>query len=434
MATSQKLVITNPKRLSAFQVGRERWFPYYAGFSSQFASKLVASSSLPKGSVVMDPWNGSGTTTACAVENGYKAVGFDLNPPMAVVGKARLLPHSELASVTPLLADILRKAALSRRPWVEGEPLSIWFSPEAAMAIRRIERAIYGLLISENDNKSAVDSAEGMSCTAAFFYVALFRAVRSLLLKFRVSNPTWMGRPRTASSRVRPGCLTVRECFAASVVEMVLHSSAPTTNGTGRRADFRLAVASSENLPVGRREVDFVLSSPPYCTRIDYAVATSPELAVLGFRVESRLRELRTGLIGTPTIHKEISDPAMSWGATCLALLRRIRNHPSKAAKTYYYKTYVQYFAAMSRSFSELGRCLKLQGKCVLVVQDSYFKDLHVNLAGIFAEMADAASLRLHRQVDFPISRTFGSVNSRSRHYRAESSATESVLCFVKNA
>ena len=73
-------------------------------------------------------------------------------------------------------------------------------------------------------------------------------------------------------------------------------------------------MASSENLPVRRGVIDFVLSSPPYCTRIDYGVATSAELAVLGYPVDTRLRELRGRLIGTPTIHAETPDPTASWG------------------------------------------------------------------------------------------------------------------------
>ncbi|PYV76863.1 MAG: hypothetical protein DMG97_03195, partial [Acidobacteria bacterium] len=422
------------KRRAAAHVGRDQWFPYYAGFSSEFAKQLVASSSLAKGSTVMDPWNGSGTTTSSAVLNGYKAIGFDLNPVMAVVAKARLLPQSEVASITPLLADILKKAALSKSTSVESDPLRIWFAPDAATIVRRIERAIYGLLVSATEGRTALDAIQEMSCLATFFYVALFRAVRSLLHRFKGSNPTWTVRPCAASSRIRPAALKVRDCFASHVTEMVLNSLAAPGKWGCRRADFTIGVASSENLPVRRGVIDFVLSSPPYCTRIDYGVATSAELAVLGYPVDTRLRELRGRLIGTPTIHAETPDPTASWGNTCLALLERVRNHPSKAAKTYYYKTYVQYFAAMAQSFSEVGQCLKAQARCVLVVQDSYFKDTHIDLATIFAEIAFSASLKLRRQVDFPIGRTFGSINLRSRNYRKVSSATESVLCFVKDA
>jgi hypothetical protein len=215
---------------------------------------------------------------------------------------------------------------------------------------------------------------------------------------------------------------------------MVLSSLSSPMEWAHWAVDSSIGVASSEDLPIRRGTIDFVLSSPPYCTRIDYGVATSPELAVLGFQVDTHLRDLRARLIGTPTIHAYTPEPNALWGNTCLALLERIGNHSSKAAKAYYYKTYVQYFAAMARSFSEVSRCLKRQAQCVLVVQDSYFKDTHIDLATIFAEMALSASLELRRQVNFPISRTFGSINSRSRSYRDASTATESVLCFSKYA
>ena len=194
-----------------------------------------------------------------------------------------------------------------------------------------------------------------------------------------------------------------------------------------------ISVASSDCLPVADRSVDFILSSPPYCTRIDYGVATSPELAVLGFRLTKPLRDLRKRLIGTPTIQDVVPSADINWGPTCNAFLRRLRNHPSKAAETYYYKTYVQYFAGISQSLSELSRCMKDDARCVIVVQDSYFKDLRVDLTSMFAEIGCGFRLALSRQVDFPILRTFASINTRSRNYRAETSAIESILCFTKN-
>jgi hypothetical protein len=382
----------------------------------------------------MDPWNGSGTTTSSAVSNGYKAIGFDLNPVMAVVAKARLLPQSEVASIAPLLADILKKAARSKGGPDVRDPLLIWFGPDAAATVRGIERAIYGLLVSAAHTGGALDSIRDLSSLAAFFYVALFRAARSLLHRFKGTNPTWIRRPRTISSRIRPTAPNVRECFADYVTQMVLSSLSAPVERKYCAADSSIGVASSEHLPVRRGTIDFVLSSPPYCTRIDYGIATSPELAVLGFQVDTRLHELRASLIGTPTIHADTPEPSTSWGNTCVELLERIRNHRSKAARAYYYKTYIQYFAAMAQSFSEVSRCLKRRATCVLVVQDSYFKDLHIDLAAVFAEMALSASLELRRQVDFPISRTFGSINSSSRSYRNTASATESVLCFAKDA
>jgi hypothetical protein len=198
-------------------------------------------------------------------------------------------------------------------------------------------------------------------------------------------------------------------------------------------ADCMIDVASSDSLPIPANTVDMVLSSPPYCTRIDYGVATSSELAVLGFQVENGLRELRGKLIGTPTIQGESHQPDLAWGIACNAFLDQVVQHPSKAAKSYYYKTYIQYFDGIARSISEIARCVKPYGKCIIVIQDSYFKGIRVDLATIFTEIASANKLALSRQVDFPMSRTFAHINSNSRRYRSSSRSVESVLCYTKN-
>jgi hypothetical protein len=426
-------VITNPKRRSSVAGGRDEWFPYYAGFSEAFARDLIRSSGLARRSTLMDPWNGSGTSTASAVLYGHRALGFDINPVMAVVAKARLLPRTELPSLRPLLADISKKTLRSARAHSDGDPLLTWFVPDAAAAIRAIDCAIRMLLVSADPTVSSVESASKMSAIAAFFYVALFRAVRKLLARFKLSNPTWIGRPDCLRSRLRPSFAAILSSFAAEISAMSATLKVEASRWDLATADCTIQVASSESLPVPGNTIDLVLSSPPYCTRIDYGVATSPELAVLGFQLADRLRELRAALIGTPTIQGGPLLPDPRWGATCNAFLGRIDRHPSKAARSYYYKTFIQYFAAISRSISEIARCLKPRGKCVIVVQDSYFKDVRADLATMFAEMASENRLRLSRQVDFGMSRTLVNINTRSRRYRSNSSAVESVLCFIKN-
>lgn len=426
-------VITNPKRRSSVAVGRDEWFPYYAGFSGAFARELIRSVGLSRRPTFMDPWNGGGTSTSAAALYGYRALGFDINPVMAVVGKALLLPRTELPSLAPLLAEITKRTAVSGSVRSDLDPLLAWFVPEAAAAIRAIDRAIHILLVSANPVANSVESASKMSAIAAFFYVALFRTVRHLLARFRPSNPTWITRPSCLRSRIRPSIADIRSSFAAQVSDMSATLTVEPREWDLTSADCIIKVASSESLPVPDNTVDLVLSSPPYCTRIDYGVATSAELAVLGFQIADRLRELRGALIGTPTIQAIPVLPDLRWGVTCSAFLDRVLHHPTRAAKSYYYKTYVQYFAAIARSISEIARCVKPRGTCIIVVQDSYFKNVRADLAAMFTEIACANKLMLSRQVDFPMSQTLVNINTKSRRYRSSSSAIESVLCFTKN-
>ena len=189
----EHFVIENPKRQPSTATGRHDWFPYYAGFSEAFARSVIQSSGLGHASF-LDPWNGSGTSTSAAAISGHRAIGVDLNPVMAVVAKARLLPNIEIPSVSPLLSEILKKAAAKGSSPGE-DPLLTWFMPSSAAEIRSIDRAVYGLLVSADQSGNLVEAVSTMSSIASFFYVALFRTVRQLLGRFQASNPTWVTRP-----------------------------------------------------------------------------------------------------------------------------------------------------------------------------------------------------------------------------------------------
>ncbi|WP_175149462.1 DNA methyltransferase [Paraburkholderia ultramafica] len=88
----EDITISNPKLYKDLRTKQEaRIFPYYAGFSNSFVHDLLTSLELRPESIIFDPWNGSGTTTQSALDLGHRAIGFDLNPAMVVVAKARML-------------------------------------------------------------------------------------------------------------------------------------------------------------------------------------------------------------------------------------------------------------------------------------------------------------------------------------------------------
>src|SRR5204862_8362818 len=115
---------------------------------------------------------------------------------------------------------------------------------------------------------------------------------------------------------------------------------------------------------------------------------------------ETEFDYLRRSLIGTSTVSKTPLDVRAEWGPTCLQFLQKMYEHPSKASKTYYHKNHLQYFHSVHRSLGELSRVLKTNGKCILVVQDSYYKELHNDLPSIFVEMAQYHGLSLFQRVD----------------------------------
>lgn len=398
-----QLAICNPKPRGP-QKPSSTWYRYYPCFSEDFAESVLASANLREKQWVLDPWNGSGTTTSKAAALGLNAYGFDLNPVMVLVAKAREVDSAEYPSVEPLLAEVERKAR-KKFEIDPFDPLLTWLVPDSASHFRSIEAAIQKLLVDDRCYLNLKDRGlQAVSNLAAFFYLALFRTLKRFLKPFVASNPTWVKKPKHLTARLRPHGLAARAAFRSEIEQML---SLPAKNAKIRtRAKRHLAVASSEFLPLEDGTIDFVLSSPPYCTRIDYAVATSIELAALGQPLGQEFEEFRRQLIGNTTVPKSEGTVSKQLGPTCLEFLAKLSKHEAKASATYYYKNHLQYFQSLARSLSEISRVLKPKGRCVLVVQDSFYKDLHNDLPRIITEMANRRSLNLTAKFDFPLPRT----------------------------
>jgi hypothetical protein len=315
-----------------------------------------------------------------------------------------------------------------------NDPLLAWLRPASACHFRRLESSIQRHLV--HDKKHAPLQLEGvrnLSDVAAFYYTALFRTLRYHLRSFFVTNPTWIRDAKKPEERIAVSGSAIRSLFLSTVRRMegtINYKNLPLAPDS----QATIAVASSEALPLDPRSVDWVLTSPPYCTRIDYAVATRPELALLGIGVDFQdsFRTLRESLIGSTTVPASVTPPSRAWGPSCLAFLKAVKSHISKASGTYYYKQHVQYFRSIHGSLSELYRVLREGGSCVIVVQDSHYKELHNPLPDIFVEMALSLGFSLISRSDFETNRVFARMHPGTRKYRSRIHAVESVLAFVK--
>jgi tRNA G10 N-methylase Trm11 len=195
-----------------------------------------------------------------------------------------------------------------------------------------------------------------------------------------------------------------------------------------------LSIGNSTAIPLDDNSVDAVITSPPYCTRIDYTIATSLELALLGYDYKEHVKDLRQSTIGSPVINKKPIELKREWGKTCLDILDKIYSHSAKASKSYYFKTYLQYFSSIYLSLIEIDRTLLNGGRCILVVQDSYYKEILVNLPIVFTEMMETLDWTLIFKEDYQCKQSMIGLNTRSNNYRSKTYTTESVLMLYKKA
>lgn len=397
---------------------------YYAGFAEQFVADLLPQPNGSSPKTVLDPWMGSGTTMRVAHALGHRAVGIDLNPAMVVIARARLLTEKGAETASAALRAVLHSPTPRARVAAD-DPLLQWFDrPTTGMLRGLLERAL-PKLGGPDARVELTSSFEALTATESYVLASVFLAVRRLLASFIGSNPTWVKRGANGSiSRVSWSSIRV-------VVEQAANDlRAEALDASNRNAQVELRVASSRDLPGVAKSATWVVSSPPYCTRIDYAVASRPELAVLGVSLEAQDR-LRREMLGTTTVPKSVEVSSSRIGNGASSVLQAVSEHGSRASGTYYKKWLAQYLDGLAGSLDQVCALDRLE-VLALVVQDSHYKEIRMDLASIIVEMCGARGWTLAGRRDFAVPRTKATINPGTRKYRSAFDATESVLVLGK--
>lgn len=428
----ESLVISSPKRTRSAYRGWEGYFPYYAGYPLSFADQLIQSAGLSPHARVFDPWNGSGTTTFAASDAGVEALGLDLNPVMVVVARARGLPFTEADALLPIIQRLLVRIQDAQPAISEDDPLLTWYTAETASEIRGIEQAVRELLIGPYTLNGGNPRIDLMSAVAATFYVALFSSVRSASARFRTTNPTWTKRPRDKKSRLtfEPGLLSSIFSVAVENMAFALHDRRTLLRRASAPAD--VVQADCATYSVEPESADLILTSPPYCTRIDYVSATRIELAILSPLAAAAEADLKMAMLGSTCAPANVGEPLEAWGGSCLRFLEKVQAHSSKASATYYYRNHVDYYSKLYKSLSNVSKALTGDGIAVMVVQDSHYKEIHNPVPTILSEMLSQCGLSLVRRENYHLERTMAARHRFRSKYRQDASAIESVLCFSR--
>lgn len=417
----------DPKRSGTERQGTHGWFPYYAGYAGAFVEQILRAVREACGAVrVLDPWNGSGTTSLIAHRLGHVPVGFDINPVLSIVSAAKIA-HADDALHLSGLARTL--AASPLRVDRGDDPLRSWLGPTAVAQYRGIEHALMSQLATTPEGASLHPSRDGLPPIAAFLLLALIRTARTYAGVKQGSNPTWV---RPSAERRRPGTdLGVRWIEQVRAMAGDLKSAGEKISWNGR-----LGIADARELPLDDGSIDFVLTSPPYCTRIDYIVSASFELAALGIGVDAdEFERLRKASMGTPLSRSlELPGIPRRWPTEVKRILTAIREHPSKASHSYYFRTYWQYFEDAMKSLAELHRVVRPGGAAVLVVQSSYYKDIQIDLPELYVACANAVGFDAEVTSGIEVRRAMSQINPHSRKHQAEKHYREGVVVLERSA
>jgi hypothetical protein len=314
----------------------------------------------------------------------------------------------------------------------DADPLRAWLAPTVVGQYRAIERTLLAEMATTASGESARALSGHFPPLVSFLLLALIRTAREFATVTQGTNPTW----------IRPGCQRKRAIrtlgarWTSQVAAMADELHEAQAAEAAKPWSGSIAVADSRSLPVDDDSVDLILTSPPYCTRIDYVVSTSFELAALGLAEGSKeYQDLRRASMGAPLARKGARPEVPSdWPPLVAKLLSAIRAHPSKASGSYYYKTFWQYFCDALGSLKEFDRVLRRGGAALLVVQTSHYKDLFVDLPSLYIDMAHAVGFRGSVIGQAHVRRAIAQIHPHAARHRASADYREAVIALEKAA
>jgi hypothetical protein len=157
---------------------------------------------------------------------------------------------------------------------------------------------------------------------------------------------------------------------------------------------------------------DVVITSPPYLTRLDYGVSTGLEWRLLKGDRAADLTNWRASFTGSVLTSRTPSS-VYPLPRTVGDVLTAIQRHPSKAAATYYFQFFRNYFVGIQNAIGNITKASKNGASGLFVVQDSQFKDINVPLTELFEEMLKAQGWSITKTEAFSILPTFYKINTK---------------------
>lgn len=420
----ESLNIRSAKRSKNEKIGLHNWHSYYAGYSEAVVEDIIKYFNINKNDIVLDPWIGSGTTAIMCQKKGIRVIGRDINPVMVKFANAKVSKLIDY-NLNKYTKDILDYSNSIRSEINISNMLNTnmeeYVKKDDYIHLKFIQISIDYVIEKLNYDEYS------KNILSSFYYSALFQIIRVVGTFEKGSNPTWIKKSEINNDTY----FNIQILFEEVVESMIIDLK---NSYKGIRNDIlpSIELGDSKKLNLKDNSVNFVITSPPYLTRIDYIVSTKPELLFLGYDENKDVDKLRKQTMGAPVVRDKMPEVDNKWGKICIDFLKNVKKHNSKAAKSYYLKNYIQYFDDAFKSVEEISRVLCDNGKAAIIVQTSYFKELEIKLSDIYVEMGKSVGLKskiLKRDV---VRKHMANVNSKSSEYVTNKIFYEDIVLYEK--
>ena len=344
--------------------------PFPARMAPEIA--LGGLQTLEPGSTVVDPMCGSGLVLREAIQQGHKAIGFDIDPLAVLMSKVCTQSLAE-AELLERGETVVKKAAALKQsgiylPWIDEDQetsnyIDFWFDVAQRDQLRKLAFLV-------TTKRGPINNALKLAIS------------RTIITKKVGASLAWdvsHSRPHKVKT---DNDYDVLAGFGSAVSKIAREASQIPTD-----SDATVRIGNARKLGrVPDRCADAVITSPPYFNAIDYLRGHRLALVWLGYRL-SKLRQIRSRSIGS---EKGLSQ--RRFGNMAKGILKGFGFPKDLDAKTSSYLR--RYILDMTQVMGEIARTLGPEGRGVLVVANSNIRGQLVDNAEIIRTIGESLGLR----------------------------------------
>ena len=361
---------------------RHRWYYYKEGFSPDIVEKAIELSEINKNDIILDPFNGSGTTTLTSALKGYKSLGIEVNPFTSFLSRVKIqnIEKECFLSVQQYIFDNVNEGAISslkgystftktkkNDKWLFNDSVlnsftGGWLATKNIKSIKLKQIIKLALIISAMQNCNATRDGK--------------------CLRYRES---WKNNKYNKTTFLKALQVNLSMIFE-DIEQYPITGQPKIITGDARK------ILQSNNI----QKFKLCITSPPYLNTFDYSDIYRPELFLGNFVNNNKeLYNLRLNTIRSHIQAKWESPIISEFGELYKSSMEHILKHKNELMDKRVPMMIQAYFEDMLNMLKLLRNKADKDSQLWIIVSNSAYADKEISVDLIIAEMATLANWKL---------------------------------------
>ncbi len=351
---------------------------YPAKYIPQIPRWAFDFANLKKGSTVLDPFCGCGTTLVEAAVLGYKAYGIDINPLAQLLTEAKTTSGANVSesSILEDLELIIKNAKKNRKELPKGYDADLhgnwkfWFPEETMMSLYALKIAI--LKYAKPD--------------LVKFYLACLSTIIKKCSYFN-EREIKVRKDKNKTEQSIPDPFVIFKTVVKKNIKGIIEFSNTKRANAG---EATVVGSSAKKIELSDNVIDLIVTSPPYINAIDYAMAHKYSLFILGLvSADEYAKHCRDyiGITERAIKSKDFGNTVVVGHSEIDSFVDKLNSSTNTIDRN---RAFVvsHYFNDMKKSLEEAYRVLKPGGYYISVVGDNSIRGEHVPTSQYLQEIA----------------------------------------------